>query len=98
MTLATGAQLLPPALAAILVALALFGWASWRDPLALRALATFCGYALVISLFARLDTFYWGLIIAPAFLVGLSFVPDALRDLWVRARDKRRVVVTQVAR
>lgn len=98
MTLATGAQLLPPALAASLIALALFGWASWRDSLALRALATFCGYALVISLFARLDTFYWGLIIAPAFLVGLAFVPDALRDLWVRARDKRRVVVTQVAR
>ncbi len=98
MTLATGLQLLPPALAAILTALALFGWACWRDPLGLRALATFCAYALVISLFARLDTFYWGLIIAPAFLIGLAFVPDGLRDLWVRARDRRRVVVTQVAR
>lgn len=98
MTLATGLQLLPPALAAILVALALLGWGSWRDPLALRALATFCAYALVISLFARLDTFYWGLIIAPAFLIGLAFVPDGLRDLWARARDRRRVVVTQVAR
>mgnify|MGYP000589701519 CR=1 FL=1 len=32
-----GDQALFQALAAILVALALFGWASWRDPLALRA-------------------------------------------------------------
>ena len=96
MTLATGLQLLPPALAAILVALALLGWASWRDPLALRALATFCAYALVISLFARVDTFYWGLLIAPAFLIGLTFAPDALRDLWVRALDRRRVRVQRI--
>lgn len=98
MTLATGVQLLPPALAAILIALALVGWASWRDPLALRALAIFCAYALVISLFARLDTFYWGLIIAPAFLIGIAFAPDGLRDLWVRALDRRRVVVTKLDR
>ncbi|MFL9842350.1 hypothetical protein ABS767_15370 [Sphingomonas sp. ST-64] len=96
MTLATGLQLLPPAVAAILVALALLGWASWRDPLAVRALALFCTYALVISLFARLDTFYWGLIVAPAFLVGLAFAPDGLRDLWVRALDRRRVRVQRI--
>lgn len=98
MTLATGLQLLPAGAAALLVALALFGWASWRDPLALRAAATFCAYAMVISLFARLDTFYWGLLIAPAFLVGLAFVPDGLRDLVTRALDRRRVVVTKVER
>lgn len=98
MTLATGLQLLPAAAAALVVALALFGWASWRDPLALRAIATFTGYALVISLFARLDTFYWGLLIAPAFLVGLAFVPDGLRDLVSRALDTRRVRVQRVER
>lgn len=96
MTLATGVQLLPPALAAILIALALLGWASWRDPLALRALATFAAYAVAISLFARLDTFYWGLIIAPAFLIGLAFAPDGLRDLLVRALDRRRVRVQRI--
>ncbi|UUX99056.1 hypothetical protein [Sphingomonas sp. J315] len=63
----------------------------------MRALATFSAYALVISLFARLDTFYWGLIIAPAFLIGLAFAPDGLRDLWVRALDRRRVIVTKVS-
>jgi hypothetical protein len=98
MTLATGLTLLPAIAAAPLVALALFGWASWRDPLALRAGATFCAYALVISLFARLDTFYWGLMIAPAFLIGLVFVPDGLRDLMVRALDRRRVQVQRIER
>lgn len=98
MTLATGLTLLPAMAAAPLVALALFGWASWRDPLALRAGATFCAYSLVISLFARLDTFYWGLMIAPAFLIGLVFVPDGLRDLTVRALDRRRVQVQRIER
>lgn len=96
MTLATGLTLLPALAAAPLVALALFGWTSWRDPLAVRAVATFCAYALVISLFARLDTFYWGLMIAPAFLTGLVFVPDGLRDLVVRALDRRRVRVQRI--
>jgi len=85
-------------LAAHAVALALFGWASWRDPLALRTAATFCAYAVVISLFARLDTFYWGLMIAPAFLIGLAFVPDALRDLVTRALDRRSVRVQRIER
>lgn len=98
MTLATGLTLLPALAAAPLVALALFGWASWRDPLALRAAATFCAYALVISLFARLDTFYWGLMIAPAFLIGLAFVPDGVRDLIARALDRRRVQVQRITR
>lgn len=98
MTLATGLTLLPMLAAAPLVALALFGWASWRDPLALRAAATFCAYALVISLFARLDTFYWGLMIAPAFLIGLAFAPDGLRDLVARALDRRSVRVHRITR
>ncbi|MCW4462987.1 hypothetical protein OK349_14830 [Sphingomonas sp. BT-65] len=96
MTLATGLQLLPAAAAALLVALTLFGWASWRNSLALRAAAIFCAYAVVISLFARLDTFYWGLLIAPAFLAGLAFVPDGLRDLAARALDRRRVRVQRI--
>lgn len=98
MTLATVLAIVPLFAAALLVALALLGWASWRDPLALRAMAVFCGYAVAISLFARLDTFYWGLMIAPVFLVGLAFAPDAVRDLAVRALDRRRVRVQSVGR
>lgn len=97
-TVATTLQLLPAVLAALLVALALFGWASWRDPLALRAIATFSAYAAATSLFAPLDAFYWGLMIAPAFLAGLAFVPDGLRDLVARALDRRRVRVQSIER
>jgi len=36
--------------------------------------------------------------IAPVSLVGLAFVPDGLRDLIVRALDRRRITVTKVVR
>lgn len=93
---ATALMLAPPWLAAVLTGLALFGWSAWADPLAGRALAVFLGYAAVLGIFARPDTFYWVLLIAPAFLAGLAFVPDALRDLAIRALDRRRVRVQRV--
>lgn len=95
---ATALDLLPLAAGAPLVGLALLGWAAWDDPLALRMLAILAAYAAAIGVFARLDTFYWGLMVAPVFLAGLAFVPDALRDLGARALDRRRVTVTRVAR
>jgi hypothetical protein len=98
LTLATALQLFPLALGALIVGLALFGWASWDDPLALRMIAILAAYAAAIGLFARLDTFYWGLMVAPVFLIGLVFVPDGLRDLVRQSLDKRRITVTRVAR
>ncbi|WEK02057.1 MAG: hypothetical protein P0Y59_10380 [Candidatus Sphingomonas phytovorans] len=98
MSLSTALNLAPMWLAALLVALALFGWAGWNDELALRALATFATYAVLLSLFGRPDTFYWGLMIAPTILVGLAFVPDALRDLATAAIDRRRIIVTRMVR
>lgn len=95
MAASTALMLAPLWLAALLVALSLIGWAGWRDPLAARALAVFAAYALLLALFGRPDTFYWGLMVAPTFLIGLAFAPDALRDLWVRARDRRRITVTR---
>ena len=89
-------RVLPLALAAPLVALALFGWATWRDPLGLRAAATFTGYAAAIALFARADTFYWALMPTPVFLVGLAFVPDGLRDLARGLLDRPRVRVHRI--
>lgn len=99
-TLSTALQLLPLAIAAPIVALALIGWAGWRDSLALRTAAMLLAYATAIALFARADNFYWALIAAPMFLVGLVFVPDALRDLFraAAALDKPRIRVTRVAR
>ncbi|TPG55157.1 hypothetical protein [Sphingomonas glacialis] len=86
-------------LAAPLVALALFGWSAWRSALALRALAVFVAYALLLALFGRADSFYGGLMIAPTFLIGLAFAPDGLRDLIAAARGPRRkIIVTRVTR
>ncbi len=97
-TLATALQLMPLWAGALLVGLALLGWAAWDNPLGLRMIAILAAYAAVIGIFARLDTFYWGLMVAPVFLVGLVFVPDALRDLVRQSLDKRRITVTRVAR
>jgi hypothetical protein len=55
-------------------------------------------YAALIGIFARSDTFYWALMVAPVFLVGLVFVPDGLRDLFRPSLDRRRITVTRVAR
>lgn len=98
LTVSTALVLVPAWAAALLVGLALFGWAAWHDALALRALATFCAYAALLSLFGRADTFYWGLMIAPTILIGLAFVPDALRDLIAAARDARKITVTRLSR
>ncbi|NLS25603.1 hypothetical protein S2M10_05710 [Sphingomonas sp. S2M10] len=92
----TGLHALPLVLGAVLVTLALLGWASWDDALGLRMFALLIAYGTTMSLFARLDNFYWALMIAPAALVGLVFVPDALADLWHRALDRRRITVTTV--
>ena len=98
MTLSTALLLAPLWLAAPLVAAALAGWASWREPLAARALATFAAYAALLSLFGRTDTFYWGLLVAPTLLVGLAFAADGVRDLVTAALDTRRITVRRVVR
>jgi len=38
------------------------------------------------------------LMVAPLSLIGLAFVPDALRDLFRQALDRRRITVTKVVR
>jgi hypothetical protein len=98
LSLATALQLLPAVAAALLVGLCLFGWAAWSDPLGLRMLVVLAAYATLIGVFARSDTFYWALMVAPVFLAGLVFVPDGVRDLWRPTLDRRRITVTRVAR
>jgi len=98
MAASTALTLLPLALAAPLVALALAGWAAWQSDLGLRVIATLCAYAVLIALFARASTFYWGLMIAPTLLVGLAFAPDGVRDLVRAAAARRRITVTRVVR
>lgn len=97
-SLASPLQLLPLWIVAPTVALALFGWTAWNSPTALRMALLLAGYAVLLSVFARLNNFYWALMVAPIFLVGLAFAPDGLRDLWRAALDRRRISVTRVAR
>ncbi len=96
--LSTGLQIVPLWLAAPLVGLSLIGWAAWRDALGVRVLATLAVYGVLIAVGARVDTFYWALLVAPVSLAGLAFVPDAARDLARAVLDKRRITVTRVVR
>ena len=72
---------LPDAIGAGLLILSLFGWASVKTGWALRATLLLVGYASMVALFARADTFYWALIPAPLSFVGLAFLPKAMSDL-----------------
>jgi hypothetical protein len=80
---------LPTALAAALLILSLFGWASVRSGWALRATILLAGYGAMIALMARTDTFYWALIAAPLSYAGLVFVPKAIADLMSAVRNQR---------
>ena len=68
-------------LAAGLLVLSLFGWASVRSGWALRAALLLAGYGAMVALFARSDTFYWALLAAPLSFAGLAFLPKAFADL-----------------
>jgi len=69
------------AISAGLLVLSLFGWASVKTGWALRVTMLLAGYTATLALFARADTFYWGLLPAPLAYVGLVFLPKALSDL-----------------
>ena len=96
--LSTALTLVPMALATPLVALALAGWAGWRDPLAARALATLAACLTLLSLLGHGEDTQGALLIAPLLPIGLAFVPDAVRDLCRAALDRRRITVTRTAR
>jgi hypothetical protein len=88
MAQATGPlRLLPAPAAALLVPVALLGWAAW--PPGRRAAALLAANLLLLALFARPDNFYWGFLIAPLLPLGLLFAPRALADLFRAALPPR---------
>jgi hypothetical protein len=91
LTLATAAIALPAIPAALLFTTSIFGLVSSRADWGVRATLMVAGYVALLSLIARADTFYWGMMAAPLSLVGLAFVPRAVRDL---AAALRAVPVT----
>jgi hypothetical protein len=72
---------LPAVVAAPIIILTLFGWASWKSTTGLAATLMYLAYGLAFMLFGRADNFYWGLMVAPALLIGLAFLPRAFSDL-----------------
>ena len=89
-SMVSSAIAVPQWLALPLILLSLFGWASVATGWALRASLLLFGYCAMLALFARADTFYWALLVAPLSLVGLAFVPRALADLVRAARGMAR--------
>lgn len=75
-------QNLPLKLAMVLAVLPLVGWAALPGRSGLFAVLLFGGYAAMISLFARPDNFYWGMIVEPSYLIGFALLPRAAVQLW----------------
>jgi hypothetical protein len=83
----TQLMLLPTWLGAALVPLILLGWASWRSSMGLFGVLLFGGYGLILMVLGRPENFYWALMVAPTFLLGIAFLPDALSALLAAARQ-----------
>jgi hypothetical protein len=86
MTKSSAFQLVPTATTALLLPLAILGWAGWKHPLAARATLWLVGMVAVFMAVGRADNFYWGMMLAPLFPIGLAFAPRALADLAKAAR------------
>jgi hypothetical protein len=80
---------LPYPLAAPLVLLPLVGWAGWRSPLGAFCALLFAGYGVLFMIAGRANNFYWALVVTPAWFVGYTFLPMALKSLLASARGSR---------
>ena len=60
--------------------LPLLGRAALGGRMGTLALGWFAGFLLFVSLFARLENFYWMGLVVPAYGVGRAFVPRAIVD------------------
>ncbi|MDE1916380.1 MAG: hypothetical protein KGJ57_04485 [Sphingomonadales bacterium] len=80
--LSSNLRFLPHWLAGPLVVAMMLGWAGWRSACGATATLLFLGYGLLFMVAGRDDNFYWGLMIAPAMVVGLAFAPMAGAGLW----------------
>jgi hypothetical protein len=86
MTIATPLSIGPAWLARMVIPLCLLGWFAWKSPLALRVAGLLAGYGLLLALFSRPDTFYWGLMMTPLLLPGLALAPVIITRLFRQVR------------
>ena len=78
----------PTQITAVLLPIALLGWAAWPSRYAARFGLTLIGWLGAFLLIGRPENFYWGLLMAPLLPIGVVMALPALRDL-VRALSQR---------
>lgn len=74
-------RLLPGWAAALIVPLALFGWAAARSLAAGAVFLLLCGYCALFALAGRPENFYWALLVTPLLPLGLAAAPRGIADL-----------------
>ena len=72
---------LPSPVTAVLLPVALLGWAAWPSRHAARFVLALVGWLGAFLLIGRPENFYWGLLMAPLMPVGVVMALPALRDL-----------------
>jgi len=81
--------LAPKFVIALVVCLAIIGFAGTRDPWLLRVALIVCGYLASFSIVGRPDNLYWGLLISPLLPIGVALSPMPIRDLLAAAWGRR---------
>ena len=66
---------------AILLPLALFGLLAWRGEGSARATLTVAVYLALFLFVGKRFDYYWGALYTPLLMLGLPFLPGAVRDL-----------------
>lgn len=72
---------MPVAVAAIAVPLAMLGWISRQGDFANRITMVLVTYALAFMIVGRPGNFYWGLLFVVVLMPGIAFAPSALIEL-----------------
>lgn len=83
-------QRLPLGVALFMAMLPLVGWLAIGGREGVFAALAVYGFALMIALFSRADTFYWGGIMLPWYFVGYALLPRALVQLYGACLGQRR--------
>jgi hypothetical protein len=75
---------------AILLPICLLGLAAWRAPAAHRIGLTVAVYLVAFAIVGKPFNDYWGAMFTPLMMLGLAFVPAAVRDLIRTPSSARR--------
>ena len=73
---------------AIVLPLCLLGLTAWRAPASRWVRWTVVSYLVLFAFVGKRFDDYWGALYTPLLMIGLAFVPAALRDLVASLRDR----------